>query len=91
MCSHEVLQCANNTLFPKHLLVQQLEQVERVANISDPALVFVPNRSRHARPIPPRSLLWKFVHNSAFAQLPYETWVNRPPPHRNLLIPLLKS
>ena len=41
MCSHEVLQCANNALFPKQILVQ-LEQVERVADISDPAFALSP-------------------------------------------------
>lgn len=50
-----------------------------------------PYRSCHARPVPPRSFLWKLVHNSAFAQLPYETWANRSSPHRNLVCRRLKS
>ena len=82
MCSHEVSQCANHVLVPKHLFVQ-LEEVERVADIIDSA--FVPYRSCHARPVPPRSLLWKLVHNSAFAQLPYPPWANRSSSHRNLV------
>ena len=88
MCSHEVLQCANNALVPKHLFVQ-LELVERVADIIESA--FVPYRSCHARPVPPRSFLWKLVHNSAFAQLPYQTWANRSSPHRQLVISHLKT